>query len=177
MITWNAAYGRLIKTQEFKTYFGSRIKMSDFRSLTFAQKFVGIATVAATAFGPTPATFPAGAIILGITAAGQQAPYGTTTGAAAGNPSGLSLTSAYGLRSQFQLNFQYSGNEVITPGGPISAEALMGNGQDTIFPTREWIIPPSQAILVNGTTLAQGPNATVMNIDIGYHCMVPRAVG
>jgi hypothetical protein len=174
MITWNAAYGRLLKTKEFRAYFGSRLKMEDFRSISFAQALPAVATIAATAFGPLRRDFPSGAIVLGVTASAFQAPYVIGAGTQNVIPS-----VSPGLRNLFRLNFQYSGNEVITPDGPISAEALMGNGYDTIFPAREWVIPPSQAILVSGTTLAQGALgvATPMLIDIVYHCMVPRAVG
>jgi hypothetical protein len=71
----------------------------------------------------------------------------------------------------FALSFQYSGDEVITPGGPVLAEALLGSGSDTIFPGREIIVPPSQALLCSVQSYAIAPP---LNVHVVYHAMVPR---
>ena len=114
--------------------------------------------------GPAQQNFPSGAIVLGITAACVQA---QTTTSAFQYPPSLSP----GRRDLFALNFQYSGDEVITPGGPVLAEALLGSGVDTIFPAREIILPPSQSLLC---TVAAFTIAPPLNVHVCYHAMVPR---
>lgn len=179
MIPWKQAFDRLQGSEEFQSYFskGRSLQMADFRYIGYCQQFNNV-TAGSVTGGATPSTpltpgaqigpalqlFPQGAIILGITAAGVQPQ--TTTSAFTYAPS-----ASPGRRDLFALNFQYTGDEVITPGGPVLAEALLGSGEDTIFPGREIIVPPSQGILCAVQSYAVAP---AMNVHIVYHSMVLR---
>lgn len=181
MIRWREAFERSKESREFQKYFskGRALKMSDFRYLGYAQQFNSVtagsvtggatpstAVTPGTISGPTLQNFPAGAIILGITAAAIQSQ--TTTSSFAYAPS-----MSPGRRDLFALAFQYTGDEVITPGGPVLAEALLGSGEDTIFPGREIIVPPSQGLLASVQSYTINPP---LNVHIVYHAMVPRVV-
>ncbi len=169
MISWHVAYTRLKNSPEFIRYFGGPKEMPPyaFRPLHFMQRF----TVGSAAESPpTNQNFPAGAIILGITAAAFQVQ--TAAGAFQYAPSPANP----GRRDLFGLSFQYTNDELITPDGPGSAEALLGGGSDTIFPARELLIAPSQGILATVENLTVGL-ADGLTVDIVYHSMVPRAVG
>lgn len=177
MIRWREAFERCIKSREFRQYFAQAKEPSDFRYMAYGQQFASVAagTVVGGAAptsaiasgapsGPTLQNFPTGAIIIGITAAGQQAQ--TTTSAFQYAP-----WQSTGKRDLFALSFAYTNDEVITPGGPVLAEALLGSGMDTIFPAREIIVPPSQGILATVVSYTIAPPLTV---HIVYHAMVPR---
>jgi hypothetical protein len=165
MIRWREAYERQKDSPEFKRYFGQGKVMPAyaFRPLVFGQSFT---LAAGTTSAPTNQPFPMGAIILGITASAFQ---GVTGVAAYANVPSFS----WGRRDLFDLAFSYSGDENLTPGGPIRAEALLGGGFATIFPGRELLIAPSQNILATVRNRAVAPDLIV---DIAYHTMVPRAV-
>ena len=180
MIRWREAFERCKDSREFQGYFakgGANRKMSDFRYIGYVQQFQTVAAGTLTG-GATPSTaitpgalqgpaqqnFPQGAIVLGITAACAQPQ--TTTSAFQYAPS-----MSPGRRDLFALNFQYSGDEVITPGGPVLAEALLGSGEDTIFPAREIIVPPSQSILCAVQSYTIAPP---MVVHVVYHSMVLR---
>lgn len=174
MIRWREAYERLThgNAAEFKAAFGGLLPMSAFRFLTYSQRFEGVAASASvgtlgTQTGPILQTFPAGAIILGITASAIQAQV--TTGTFTYAPS---LTP--GRRDLFALSMQYTNNELITPGGLTMAEALLGSGTDTIFPGKELMMPPNQGILCGVASLTVAPTLTV---HVAYHSMVPRSAG
>lgn len=176
MITWNQAYDRQKGSEQFISFFGrsgSPPSAKAFRPISYSQFFSGVAAAGTpgqygTASGPTNQSFPAGAVILGITAAAYQ--NSTTTGSFTYAPS---MTP--GKRDLFGLLFSYSGDEQITPGTtPVQAEALLGSGSGTIFPQRELIIAPSQAIL---TTVAALCPAPTLSVTVVFHCMVPRAAG
>lgn len=180
MIRWREAFERCKTSIEFRRYFGTGNKppeASDFRFLAYCQQFNAVAagsvvggaapTTAIAGGAPTgPAlqNFPAGAIVLGITAAAQQAQ--TTTSAFQYAP-----WQSPGKRDLFALMFQYTNDEIITPGGPVLAEALLGSGEDTIFPSREIIVPPSQGLLATVQSYAIAPP---LNVHIVYHSMVKR---
>lgn len=179
MIRWREAFERCKDSKEFTNYFakGKLVKMADFRYLAYGQQFnnvaagsvVGGATPSSAITpgnpaGPTLQTFPNGGIILGISAAAQQAQ--TTTNAFQYAP-----WESPGKRDLFALSFQYTGDEIITPGGPVLAEALLGSGGDTIFPAREIIVPPSQGLLATVQSYTLSPP---LNVHIVYHTMVPR---
>jgi hypothetical protein len=179
MIRWREAFERCKDSAEFKRYFskGKVPLASDFRYLAYCQQFNNVAagTVVGGATpnsavtggvqsGPTLQNFPAGAIVLGITAAAQQAQ--TTTSAFQYAP-----WQSPGKRDLFALSFQYTNDEIITPGGPVLAEALLGSGEDTIFPSREIIVPPSQGLLATVVSYAIAPP---LNVHIVYHAMVPK---
>lgn len=179
MIRWREAFERCKDSREFKGAIGQGrdVKITDLRYLAYCQQFNSVAAGTVTG-GATPSTsvtpgatsgpsqqvFPNGAVILGITAACVQ-PQTTTsafTYAPSYNP---------GRRDLFALNFQYTGDEIITPGGPVLAEALLGSGIDTIFPAREIIVPPSQGVLCTVQSFAISPP---LNVHVVYHAMVPR---
>ena len=179
MIRWREAFERCKDSREFNSYFakGRKLQVSDFRYIAYCQQFnnvtagtvVGGASPTSpvtpgTASGPALQNFPNGGIVLGITAAAVQAQ--TVTSAFQYAPSNNS-----GRRDLFALNFQYTNDEVITPGGPIIADALLGSGEDTIFPAREIIIPPSQGILTTAQSYTINPP---LNVHVVYHTMVPR---
>lgn len=179
MIRWREAFERCKDSQEFKSYFarGKAVKITDFRYIAYGQQFNSVAAGSVTGgatpssaitpgaqSGPSQQNFPSGAIILGITAAAVQAQ--TTTSAFQYAPS-----QNPGRRDLFALAFQYSGDEVITPGGPVLAEALLGSGSDTIFPGREIVVPPSQSILCTVQSYTISPP---LNVHVVYHAMVPR---
>jgi hypothetical protein len=149
MISIERAWPRVRELPQFKTF-----RLSDFRTLTFGQPFtVGNAATV----GPTTQNFPGGAIILGISA--------TATPSAAG------ASDAFLYRKGFGLTFGYTNGESLTPGGPINADALMGGGDGTVWPTKEIVVAPNQGI-----------NCTVVNnlstsllVQIAYHCLVWRS--
>lgn len=180
MIRWREAFERCKVSQEFNRYFsrgGKAIGAGDFRFLAYCQQFNSVAPGSVTGgatptsavspglnSGPALQIFPAGAIILGITAAAQQSQ--TTT-----NGFTYAPWQSEGKRDLFALAFQYTNDEIITPGGPVLAEALLGSGYDTIFPGREIIVPPSQGLLCTVQSYAIAPP---LNVHIVYHAMVAR---
>lgn len=183
MIRWREAFERCKDSREFNNYFarsGRGLRMADFRYIAYVQGFTSVAAgsttgggtpstavTGGTVSGPTLQTFPSGAVILGITASCVQAQ--TTTNSFQYAPS-----YSEGRRDLFALNFQYTGDEIITPGGPVIAEALLGSGEETVFPGREIIIAPSQGILASVQSFAIAPPLTV---HIVYHSMVPKLAG
>lgn len=163
MIKWRDAYLRQKESQNFRDYFGGGKvpPMALFRSLHYAQRFE---LTAGATNQPQLQNFPQGAIILGITAAAYQAQ--TTTGAFTYAPS-----MSPGRRDLFALSFQYTGDELITPGGPVNAEALLGGGSGTDFPARELVIAPSQGVLTTVENLTVAPN---LKVHVVFHAMVLR---
>jgi hypothetical protein len=171
MIKWSEAYSRLKDTPEFVQYFKRLMPMGQFRFLAFSQFFASVPGVATAGVfgipvGPLAQTFPSGAVILGITAAAYEAQQ--LAAAASYAPS-----YSAGRRDLFGLSFQYTGGEFITPNGLTMAEPLLGSGYDTIFPAKEILVPPSQAILCAVGTLSPSTNP-VLSVSVVYHCMVPR---
>lgn len=169
MIRWREAYERVSQTPEFVQYFGARLKASAFRFLAYSQQFTAVAAASTvgtfgTVSGPTLQTFPAGAIILGITAAAMQAQV--TTGSYTYQPSATP-----GRRDLFGLSLKYTNDELITPNGVTQADALLGSGSDTIFPGKEIMMPPSQGLLCGVASLTVAPT---LSVTVVYHCMVPR---
>lgn len=144
------AWTRLRKLKAF-----AKMTEADFRPIVYAQLFAAIAAGATTS--ATSINFPGGAVILGITSSG----YLDAVGVAA---------QGFHNRQSYGLNFSYTNNETLTPGGPISADALMGGGDANLFPPRELIISPNQAIT------AQVKNFTnaVLQVHIAYHCLIYR---
>lgn len=172
MIKWREAFERIKDLPQFVQYFKKDLPMGDFRFLAYTQRFDSVpgaatAGVLGAPVGPLPQNFPSGAVILGITASAFQAQQ--AAGAAAYAPS-----FSAGRRDLFALSFQYSGSEQITANGLTMAEALLGSGNDTIFPAKEILIPPSQAILCSVGTLSAS-TLPALSVAVVYHCMVPRA--
>jgi len=187
MISWDAAWAR---QKECKTSLVQGKVKSEFRSIYYTQKVENIAIGATSA--NLNRDFPAGAIILGIDASAilprivKKDQYyadadvsspDTTFDRQSTSPANLDL---------FSLAFQYTNDEVITPGGPCLASALLGpNGG--MFPARELVVDPSQAILAtvkneivllqyDGTAAPATP-AYSITVHIRYAAMVPRGVG
>lgn len=172
MIKWREAYERIKDLPQFIQYFKKALPMGDFRFLAYSQRFDAVpgaatAGVLGIPVGPLAQNFPSGAVILGITAAGYQEQQ---SAAAASYPPSLSA----GRRDLFALSFQYSGTEQLTANGLTMAEPLLGSGYDTIFPAKELLIPPSQAILCAVATLSPS-SLPAISVVVVYHCMVPRA--
>lgn len=181
MITWDRAYARLSKSREFASYFGKgqgAPPPAAFRFIAYTQFLNGLTPSTAAGggsplgatVGPQLQTFPSGAVILGITASSFMAQQ--AAGAAAYPP-----WSDKSRRDIFALSFAYTNDELITPSGLTKASALLGTGEDTIFPARELLIPPSQGILVSAASLLASGVALNQFVDVVFHCMVPRAVG
>lgn len=148
MVTIQAAWARLRKMRAF-----AKMREIDFRPITYFQLFAAITGQATTA--ATAQNFPGGAVILGIAASGFLNNVGI---ASQGNRN----------RQSFGLNFSYTNNETLTPGGPGSADALLGGGEANIFPPRELIVSPNQAI----TCAVQNFTNAAMTVHVAYHCLI-----
>jgi hypothetical protein len=148
VVTVQAAWARLKKLQAF-----AKMREIDFRPIVYAQLFANLASAATSA--ATAINFPGGAVILGITSSGY------LTGVA---------ISAQGNRNRqsYGLAFSYTNQESLTPGGPISADALLGGGESNLFPPRELVISPNQAITCQ---VANFTNAT-LQVHVAYHCLI-----
>lgn len=150
MITATQAWQRLKTLAAFKS-----MKESDFRPIVYGQTFTPAAGGAATA--SQAQLFPGGAIILAITAS---AFIPTVAGTAQGNRN----------RQLFGIDFSFSNNEAIVIGGPLSADALLGGGDNDIFPSRELIIAPNQQI---GTRVANYTTGA-LTVHVCFHCLIYR---
>jgi hypothetical protein len=186
MISWDSAWAR---TRECPPPWMQGKKKSDFRSLNYTQKFEGVAVGSAS--GNLLQSFPAGAFILGIDACAK-VPRVVKVQQYYADANTITTTfdrwesTTPGNTDLFSLNFQYTNDENITPGGPTLAAALMGP-MGGMFPVREIIIDPSQGILCsakNEATFLQYDGSAApagfqftMDIHVRYACMVPRAVG
>lgn len=176
MVKWKEAYDRLKDVPEFASasgYFGKLLPMAAFRFMAFSQRFDSVpgaatAGVIGTPTGPTLQSFPAGAVVLGITAAAFEAQQLDNSGVV------YAPSFSSGRRDLFALSFQYTNDEQITPNGLTLAEPLLGSGYDTIFPGKELLIPPSQGILCAVASLVPS-TSPVLSISVVYHTMVPRA--
>lgn len=150
MTSVQQAWRRLRELAAFRN-----MKESDFRPIVYCQIFNLVQSGATTP--NTPANFPGGAIILGITAAGFLGEVGV---ADQGNNN----------RQSFGLAFSYTNAEALTPGGPISADALLGSGADTNFPARELLIPPNQMIQAQVKNFSNA----ALSVHVCYHALLYR---
>lgn len=186
MISWEGAWAR---AKECNSQFVAGKKKSDFRSVYYTQKLTGIAS--GTTSGNLLQTFPAGAFILGIDASAvvprivKKDQY-YADGSSPDTTYDRIPSSTPGNTDLFSLNFQYTNDEIITPGGPCLCSSLMGP-EGGLFPVRELIVDPSQGILCSaknevsllqydGTAAPSGAQFTI-DVHVRYACMVPRAVG
>ncbi len=188
MIQWDTVWKRQMECQ---AEWVRGKKKSDFRSVYYTQKFTNIALGASS--GNTLQTFPAGAFILGIDASARiprvikpDQYYADGTASPLDSTIDRLLDATPGNLDTFSLNFQYTNDEIITPGGPCLASSLLGvNGG--LFPARELIVDPSQGILcsvknelatqlIDGTVAPAGITISI-DVHVRYACMVPRAVG
>lgn len=153
MISPSAAWQRLQRIAMFK---GTELK--DFRPISYGALY---SIAGASSAGPVRQDFPGGAIILGVSAA--------SVGFDGGNADAFDAA-ATGSRSSFALAFSYTNDEQLTPGGPHIAEALLGGGDQTIYPPREIVVAPSQGINVT----VQNLTSTQIKISLVWHCLVWR---
>jgi hypothetical protein len=179
MVSWERAWLRLRNRVDIPWLVKNQKALSP---RVFNLAFNGVAPGATT--GVQLRTFPAGAVILGITASSfiqTRVVLDQYYNAAADSESTLDRRQTYtpGNRDCFALQFAYTNIENITPDGPILASTLLGNGDQTVFPVREIVIDPSQGIQVTAQSLllAQGAFNPTQTIHVGFHCMVPRNVG
>lgn len=188
MINWDLAWRRQVAGSN---PFVQGKKQCDFRPIVYNQSFATIAIGQSS--GILLQTFPGGAFVLGIAASARfprivKKDQYYADGAAAPLDSTFDRQPSCtpGNRDMFSLNFQYTNDENITPGGPALAEALLGSGGNTQFPHREIVIDPSQGILcqcrndvtlvdIAGTALANAVFSLTVNVE--YFCMVPRLAG
>ncbi|MEO7827205.1 MAG: hypothetical protein ABIR60_08700 [Allosphingosinicella sp.] len=150
MLNATQVWHRLKTLKAFKS-----MTESDFRPIVYGQTFTPAAGGAATA--SQAVLFPGGAIILGITASGF-VPTAAIGGQSAAN------------RQVFGIDFSFSNNEAIVVSGPLSADALLGGGDNTIFPLRELIIAPNQQI---GTRVANYTTGA-LTVHVCFHCLIYR---
>lgn len=149
MISPDAAWRRLSNYPMFRG-----MKLSDFRPIAFGQLFQ---PTSLQTLGPIRRDFPGGAVVLGITGGAIE------NGAAFANDSTNN-------RTAFAAEFAYTNDEVISPGGPIMAEALIGGADSCQFPPREIVVAPTQGI----NTRIQNLTTTTLDVHLAYHCLVWR---
>ncbi len=127
----------------------------DFKSQVFCQRFFPAAGGDPTAFDARP--FPIGAIVLGITASAF-VPSSAPTAQTARN------------RQLFAIDFAYQGGDAIVIDGPVQADALLGGGEENIFPSKEMIIKATQSLQCRVANLTNGS----LTVDVAYHCVIDR---
>ena len=149
MLNAREVIARVTKLDAFK-----KMKESDFKLVVYNQDFTpaagGVPTIS------TPQAFANGAIILGITAA-------------ACVPNSATLPTGNN-RQAFKVDFSYTGGEALVVGGPVFADALLGGGDQNIFPLKELILAPTQAILARVANMTSG----LLSVGIAYHCLTYR---
>jgi hypothetical protein len=140
-------------------------KLGDMRYLVFNQNFslgaspAGLASL--TQQGPTGQPFAAGAIILGVTASATPVTQ----------PAQPFLTG----RQRFQLAINYTQSDALTTSGTGqtglgNADAVLGGGDDTIFPPKFLYFPPQQSAFTTVANLT----TEALRITISYHALVWR---
>lgn len=231
MIPWNQAYKRIRESDDFAQLFGKMYRQDEFRPYSYAIKFDSlppalqadpanpntgsIAQTRADAGAPTTNTvpgpaqtriidFPAGAVILGISACAN-IPQGVITRANLIPPNDTfnipyAPIDIGGGREMFVLDLRYVDDDPITTGNPISelvpnpasaivtrppimAEALLGNGRDSDTPVRELFVAPGNGLVVSCRSLllptfmpASGDPPPNMSVHVVFHAMVPGVV-
>ncbi len=229
MISWNEAFNRtVVRSKDFRLLFGRTFRIDEFNYYAHTLKFESLAPALLSASSATPNTgslsatvahiaapttnivpgaeaeslvsFPAGAIILGITA-GAILPQrlipaaGDTFVAFKYGPS-----IHPGKRDLFLLDLRYSDTTAITDGNPVPqtsvdanfpvnseppilADALLGSGSKDIMPGRELLITPGLGIIAKARSMVlpndpadSGLNAPTLSVHIVFHCMIPGKV-
>jgi len=151
MLNFLQVFSRLKKLPAYQNK-----KESDYSSQVFVQRFFPAAGGAPTAFDARP--FPIGAIVLGITASAF-VPGAAATGQSERN------------RQLFAIDFAYQGGDAIVLDGPVQADALLGGGEENIFPAKEMIIKATQSLQCRVANLTTG----ALTVDVAYHCVVDRS--
>jgi hypothetical protein len=151
MVSVAAAWHRISRLQSF-----AGLREQDFRPIVYSQTFSNIAA-GATSPGQN-LSFSGGAVILGVTSQGFK-PAVAVDGQSTNN------------RNLYALNFSFTTGESLTPNGPVLADALLGGGDDTIFPVKEILLAPTQSIVA----ACQNVMATdAITVHVLYHCLVYR---
>lgn len=151
MLNWNQTWMRLKRQAAYR-----KNNESDFRPMVYVQSFSP--SPGGDAGANQAMSFPGGAIILGITASCYVPTEAAATGQSSKN------------RQLFTLNFSYSNNESLTPGGPVLADVLLGGGDANQFPSRELVMAPNQQI---NCQVGNITNSAIV-VHVAYHCMVYR---
>ncbi len=150
MLNAQQVFNRVKKYKAFAS-----MKESDFRPLVYTQIHTPASGGTPTAF--VGQKFPGGAIILGITASAY-VPTAAATGQGNRN------------RQLFLIDFQYTGGEALVVDGPVMADALLGGGENDVFPLRELVIAPNQQINCRVANITTGS----LTVHVAYHCLVYR---
>lgn len=226
MVPWKQAYERIRTSEEWVTRFGKMYRMDEFRFYAYALKFASLlpaqlatgattpntGSAAATRAGyaaptvnivPGPASdllidFPAGAVILGITAAAVKLQRIANNGGAIAFTYGP--TNHKACLDLFLLDLEYVDGDPITGGNPIpdvsanansainaappiDADALLGRGGDTETPARELYVTPglgirasARSMVLPDTAPATGQPNGNLAVHLVFHCMVPGEV-
>jgi hypothetical protein len=153
MLNLQVVFGRLKKIKAF-----AGLKEEDYRLAVYGQEFTPPAGGAPTAYRPRQ--FPTGGVILGITASAYQ-------------PDLPASSQGTKNRQLFALDFSYSGGEALVIDGPIQADALLGSGEDCVFPAKELIISPTSQISCRAANLT----TSALVVNVAYHCLVFRFAG
>lgn len=151
MLNMREVLGRVVKLAGY-----TQMKDSDYRQVVYCQKFSPASGGAPTAATPMP--FPVGAIVIGILASAAQ-------------PGGAPMTGRG--RQCFEIDIGFTGGESLTIGGPVLADALLGGGESDIFPSKELVMAPNQALTCR---VANVTNAA-LDVYVAYHCLVYRLQG
>lgn len=232
MISWADAYRRTVaESKDFRLLFGRTYRIDEFRFYAYPLIFETLkpALLAASVIEPNtgdntittnniaaPFTnlvpgeavesliiFPAGAIVLGVTAAGilpQRIVLSNLSPSEVDFASGPSRNS--GRRDLFVLDLEYTDRsdivgqnpipESAVPGvgvqsptetaPPILADALLGSGQQDIMPARELLVTPGLGLIarVRSMVLPNDPGTSTrtpnLSVHVCFHCMVPGTV-
>jgi hypothetical protein len=150
MINATHALQRIKRLAAFK-----HMEPTDFRTALFGQVFTPAAGGVPTANQAQP--FPGGAIVLGITASAFVPGVGPT-GQGGRN------------RQLFTIDFAYSNNESLLINGPLLADAVLGGGEQDIFPATELIMAPNQMINCRVGNVTTG----LLTVHVVYHTLVYR---
>lgn len=190
MLRWGDVHRRLQSSREFIGAFGknSPAEAFSFKAFTLRFESVAAATIAGAfgvVVGPNLQAFPSGGVVLGITAGCLMAQQGSVY------PPSMS----FGRRDLFALSVQYADGELVTPlnnvtvgaqpllipalaagfrsnpRGLANAEALLGSGEETVFPAKEILVTPG-----NGLMFAVASQSTLLPISVHVvcHAMVYR---
>ncbi len=151
MLNATQVWHRLKTLDAFK-----QMRESDFRPLVYVQTFTPASGGTPTA--NTPQVFPGGAIILGITASAYVPGVAAASGQSQRN------------RQLFEIDFAYSNNEGLVIAGPAMADALLGGGENDVFPATELIMAPNQSINCRVSNLTTDS----LTVHVVYHCLVYR---
>jgi hypothetical protein len=150
MINATQALQRQKRLKAFKD-----MEPTDFRTALYGQIFTPASGGVPTA--NQQQQFPGGAIVLGITA-GAYVPSAAANGQGGRN------------RQLFAIDFAYSNNEALLIGGPLLADAVLGGGDEDIFPATELVMQPNQSINCRVANLTTGS----LVVHVVYHTLVYR---